>query len=54
MKIADPLIILYDNLCEEYKVLEEDYLKSPNTEKRKVLTFLKTEIYNIDRRLQER
>jgi len=54
MKTTDPLIILYDSLCEEHNTLEKDYLKNPNTQKRKVLTLLKTEIYRIDRELQER
>ena len=54
MKITDPLIILYDSLCEEHNVLEEDYLNKPNTQKRKILTLLKTEIYKLDRKLQER
>jgi len=54
MKITDPLIILYDSLCKEHNVLEEDYLKKPNSQKREILTLLKSEIYRIDRKLQER
>lgn len=54
MKITDPLIILYDSLCEEHNILEEDYFKNPNNHKREVITLLKSEIYKIDRKLQER
>lgn len=54
MKVLDPLIFLYDSLCEEHNILEEDYIKNPTSAKRNVLTLLKAEIYKIDRKLQEK
>lgn len=50
----DFLNILYNGLCKEHQKLENDYFINPTKEKRIVLTLLKSEIYNIDRKLQER
>lgn len=54
MKQRDFLIDLYDDLCEEYLILEDGFIKEPTSGKRNVLLLLKAEIYKIDRRLQER
>ena len=48
------LKVLYDEICREHNILEEDYFKNPTHQKRRVLTLLKSEAYNIDRKLQER
>lgn len=50
----DFLKLLYDEICREYNFLEDDYHKNPTPKKRKALTLLRSEAYNIDRKLQER
>jgi len=53
VKIKEPLIILYDSLCEEYKILEKNYVNNPTPQKRKIVNLLRSKIYEIDKVLQE-
>ncbi len=43
---------LYDILCGEYLVIEEDFLKSPSIEKRNIVTIKKSTILELDRFIQ--